>query len=312
MGECRYVHVTDHCKVDCGRPRLGTFKVIAENINCGRRVSCIKSAEVDIRGEKIYLRRNTFAPANKESKYYSVIREGNYVVVQTKPPGLTVKWDRKMGLHIYLTAQYRGKVCGLCGNFDGNKYNDYIKSDGKSAGNDINGFTKSWQAGGKCPNAPVAPKHPCEKNPHRRAEAEKDCAVILSSHFKCCKDGGVDVDQLYRNCVYDVCAEKTSTMKDSSCEAIKEASLECKEQTGKSVTWGHLEQKCLCQREVELFNTYERKCCVFPFTKDGVTHYNCVNSPQGYWCSSEKVATAHSIGRCVSGGYQQKRAIKKP
>lgn len=50
MGECRYVHATDHCKVDCGRPRLGTFKVIAENCNCGRRVSCVKSAEIDIKG----------------------------------------------------------------------------------------------------------------------------------------------------------------------------------------------------------------------------------------------------------------------
>ncbi|XP_020897325.1 mucin-2 [Exaiptasia diaphana] len=300
MGECRYIHTTDHCKVDCGRPRLGTFKVIAENCNCGRRVSCVKSAEVDIRGDKIYLRRGTFAPANKETVHYSVRREGNFVVVRTKPAGLTVKWDRNMGLHIYLTSKYKGKVCGLCGNFDGNQYNDFLKSNGKSAGNNVNDFAKSWQAGGKCGQAPITPTHPCQKNPHRRQIAEKDCAVILSNHFKFCKDAGVDVDYLYRNCLYDVCAEKAVSMKDSSCDAIKEASYECKDQTGKTVTWGHLEQKCKCQREVQLQDSYQTKCCVFPFQKNGEWHYDCVKSGQGSWCSTEKIATAHSIGQCVN------------
>lgn len=104
-------------------------------------------------------------------------------------------------------------------------------------------FANSWQAGGKCGRTPIAPKHPCQKNPHLREKAEKDCAIILSDHFKPCKDTGVEVDNLYRNCLYDVCAEKTTCMKDSSCEAIKEASLECKE-AGATVTWGHLEDSC--------------------------------------------------------------------
>jgi hypothetical protein len=129
----------------------------------------------------------------------------------------------------------------MCGNFDGNAGNDMTTSSGALT-TDVNTFGGSWQAGGKCGN-PTTPLHPCEKKPARREIAKKDCAVIKSDAFKECQ-AAMNVEPLYDNCIYDVCAETTTSMKDSSCEAIKEASNECKIKTGKHVQWGHLAAKC--------------------------------------------------------------------
>lgn len=69
----------------------------------------------------------------------------------------------------------------------------------------MNQFADSWQSGGKCNSKSVAPKHPCEDNPSRHKEALKDCAVIKSEYFKDCR-GAVDLNNLYNDCMYDVCA----------------------------------------------------------------------------------------------------------
>ncbi|KAK3750787.1 hypothetical protein QZH41_015329, partial [Actinostola sp. cb2023] len=241
MGACRYVQVTDYCNFSGGKGPLGQFKVIADNELCGRSVSCVRAVDVIIGGHTIHLTRGSSSPAPKNEAEYSVTMEGGYVVVRTKPAGLTVKWDMNMILSTQLDGRFRGKVCGLCGNFDGNANNDFTMSNGQVTG-DVNTFGQTWQAGGKC-GAPTTPQHPCEQHPGRRQEAIKDCSVIKSDAFKTCK-AVMNVEPMYHNCVYDVCAGTSVSMKDSSCEAIKAASLICKQKTGKGVSWGHLEQKC--------------------------------------------------------------------
>lgn len=132
-------------------------------------------------------------------------------------------------------------MCGLCGNFDGNANDDFRKSDGQIT-SDVNAFGTSWQAGGKC-GQPVTPTHPCERHPDRHVEAEKDCSVIKSNDFASCR-GALDLDKLYDNCVYDSCAGTTGTMNEPSCESLKQASMMCKDATGKAVSWGHMKDKC--------------------------------------------------------------------
>ncbi|XP_028514122.1 mucin-2 [Exaiptasia diaphana] len=280
MGHCRYVHVTDYCpKKDGGKSRLGHFKVIANTGNCARinvpsPVSCVNSVDVIIGGETVHLSYLSNSPAPKYRPEYTVTIEGAYVVVRTIPSGLTVKWNKVHGLWIYLDERFRGKVCGLCGNFDGNPNND-----------GVNGYP--FRAGGKC-GAPQTPQHPCEKKPHRRPVALKDCGVIKSHHFANCRSSGKDLERLYHDCVYDVCAETVATMKDSSCEAIKSASEEC---DGKLVSWGHLEKKCKCQVEAELGhgNHKRKECCHFPFKHHDRWYYVCIKNKHSLssWCKTE-------------------------
>jgi len=112
-----------------------------------------------------------------------------------------------------------------------------------------NKFGDSWGFGKHCGNAPPVPVHPCDENPQRKLVAMRDCAVIKSCSFQDCKAAGVDTDLLYKNCMYDVCADENDSDVESSCEAIRDAAQQCKDQAGQSVTWGHLADQCNVQED---------------------------------------------------------------
>ena len=48
-------------------------------------------------------------------------------------------------LEITAQSQYRNKLYGMCGNFNGNKTDDFIDSNGKVA--TLESFTESWRIG---------------------------------------------------------------------------------------------------------------------------------------------------------------------
>jgi len=62
-------------------------------------------------GSKIHLTRGQSRHAYRNSAHFTVNTEGNFIVVKSNPSGLVVKWDGKMGVHVYLSNAYRGKVC---------------------------------------------------------------------------------------------------------------------------------------------------------------------------------------------------------
>jgi len=277
-----------------GRSDYGSFEVIQENVQCVTGYSsCVDSVEVIIRGESIKLTRGN-TPYTDSREFY-VTSEGGMIVVHARSIDLAVKWDHSTGLYVNLGGSFRGKVCGLCGNFDGDYGNDFTTSEGALT-RSANTFAESWRAGGKCPGPSPIIKLPCRQHPERQAVAVEDCSVIKSAHFSTCQ-GALDLQKMYDNCVYDVCSGLTVTMKDPSCEAIKTASMKCKEKTGKAVSWGQLERKCACQRKQK-----SGKCCHFPFEFRGVTFYDCV--PQVHrgspWCSSGKRAYSSNSAECQS------------
>lgn len=97
---------------------------------------------------------------------------------------------------IYLLMQYydelstdafccsQGKVCGLCGNYDGNGNNDFTTRSQSVVG-DVAEFGNSWKISQSCPDANV-PKDACTANPYRKSWAQKQCSIINSPVFSAC------------------------------------------------------------------------------------------------------------------------------
>lgn len=81
-------------------------------------------------------------------------------------------------------ALFQGKVCGLCGNYDGNIKNDLMCRN-KDIVAEAFQFGNSWKQLPTCED--VKPnQHPCQLYSNRHAWAKKHCNIINSDVFKDC------------------------------------------------------------------------------------------------------------------------------
>jgi hypothetical protein len=73
---------------------------------------------------------------------------GNFLTLRTRF-GLTVQFDGIWTVNIYLCDSYAGRVCGLCGNADGNRNNDFVDRQGLPVPIRGDYFTRYYQWGSK-------------------------------------------------------------------------------------------------------------------------------------------------------------------
>lgn len=78
----------------------------------------------------------------------------------------------------------QGKLCGLCGNNDGNIKNDFTTSNDETVVEDID-FGNSWKVSSTCPDI-KPPKDSCSVYSHRHAWALKQCGILKSKVFASC------------------------------------------------------------------------------------------------------------------------------
>ena len=77
-------------------------------------------------------------------KNYTVFTSGNYVRYQTTF-GLAVEFNGISTINIYMPPQYRGKVMGICGNFDRNYVNDMVYVNGINYYGRAEEFGSLWE-----------------------------------------------------------------------------------------------------------------------------------------------------------------------
>lgn len=68
---------------------------------------------------------------------------GRFVELRTTF-GLRVRWDGDQQLFVTVSSTFSGKLCGFCGNYDGDSSNDNLKSDGMMT-HDEEELRLSWQ-----------------------------------------------------------------------------------------------------------------------------------------------------------------------
>uniref|UniRef100_A0A8D0V1V9 VWFD domain-containing protein n=1 Tax=Sus scrofa TaxID=9823 RepID=A0A8D0V1V9_PIG len=163
---------------------------------------------------------------------YRIRYMGIYLAVETRS-GMVVSWDRKTSVHIQLHQRYKGRVCGLCGNFDDNALTDFTTRSQSVVG-DVLEFGNSWKFSPSCPDA-RAPKDPCTANPYRKSWAQKQCSIINSATFSACRSQ-VDSTRYYEACVSDACACDTGGDCECFCTAVAAYARACHE-VGVCVSW---------------------------------------------------------------------------
>uniref|UniRef100_A0A8C4UUY4 VWFD domain-containing protein n=1 Tax=Falco tinnunculus TaxID=100819 RepID=A0A8C4UUY4_FALTI len=235
-GNCEYTLVQDHCGRS-GRAN-GTFRVITENIPCGNTgTTCSKSIKVflEVRSYELILGEEhvSVVKTGQNGKVpYTVRYMGMYLVIETTS-GLILMWDKKTTLFIKLSPNFKGQICGLCGNYDGNGINDFTTRS-QSVVENVLEFGNSWKVSSTCPDANNI-KDPCSTNPYRKSWSEKQCSIINSNVFAACHSQ-VEPAKYYQACVTDACACDTGGDCDCFCTAVAAYAQACSE-VGACIAW---------------------------------------------------------------------------
>ncbi|NXE58077.1 SSPO protein, partial [Casuarius casuarius] len=260
LGDCEYV---------LAREADGLFTVTAENVPCGAGgVTCTKSVVVTLGNTVVHMLRGEAGaeegargPAGplalsagaalagrdvtvngvsvRPPKVYSgngltLERAGLFLVLLSRL-GLTVLWDGGTRVYVKLDPQHRGRVAGLCGNFDRDAENDFASRQGVVEPTaDL--FGNSWRVSLLCPEVDGEDaEHPCTENPHRVPWARKRCSVLTQRLFAPCHDA-VPCQQFYEWCVFDACGCDSGGDCECLCTAIAAYAEECS-QRGIHVRW---------------------------------------------------------------------------
>ncbi|XP_068596445.1 otogelin [Brachionichthys hirsutus] len=227
------------------------FSVTAENVECfDGGVVCRKSLLIIIGRSYVVFDDDTGKP-NPSSMIYRKQRmffwpAGYLTVVHFPEESVTVLWDRKTTVHIQVGPRWRGKLSGLCGNFDIKTVNEMRTPDNLDSPTPQE-FGNSWIAT-ECVNSPDS-RHPCSLSPLREPFAKRHCAVLLSEVFQACHPV-VDVTWFYGNCLGDTCACNAGGDCECFCTSVAAYAQRCCQQ-GVPVDW---RSPSLCPYDCEFYN----------------------------------------------------------
>ncbi|XP_042561395.1 mucin-2-like isoform X2 [Clupea harengus] len=230
-GECSYVAVQDKCG-----DTPGSFNVITENVPCGTTgTTCSKSVRIVLGRTEVKLSDGAYEEIDLGGTgppiKYTVRNVGLYLVIESVI-GLTAFWDRRTTVRVILQPELMGKVCGLCGNFNGDGKDDFT-TQGQLLVSDVLEFANSWKVS-TCPDAEDN-FDPCFKTPNRHTWAKMQCGIINSDTFKNCHPK-VNPNPFFENCVKDSCACDNGGDCECFCTAVAAYAQACNE-AGVCVAW---------------------------------------------------------------------------
>ncbi|XP_037308269.2 von Willebrand factor [Pungitius pungitius] len=229
-GLCQYVLVQDMCNGE-----ESSFRVLVENEACGIvGHHCAKAITVLYQGGLILMQHGEVKmkrPVLLNSQV-EIVKSGRfYTVLLGKHISLT--WDKGTSLLVHISATYRGRVCGLCGNFDGNVNNDLVSSNNQIEVDSAH-FGNSWKVVPSCADVTQIPA-PCSNNIVKLVTVEQSCRVINGPLFRECNHV-VDAEPYVDMCVEAACSCPSVGDCACFCDVIAAYAQACSEQ-GVSISW---------------------------------------------------------------------------
>ncbi|XP_061102940.1 mucin-5AC-like [Conger conger] len=236
-GSCEYTLTQDYCSNNASNNvSSGTFRIVTENVPCGTTgTTCSKAIKLYLGTNELILTEGNYQVIQRgkgEQVPYRIHTMGIYLVIEANN-GLILIWDKKTSVFIKLSPKFKGHVCGLCGNYDGNENNDFTTRS-KAVAVNVLEFGNSWKDSPSCPDT-GSKKDPCITNPYRQSWAQKHCSIITSNTFTACHSQ-VDPTPYYAACVSDTCACDSGGDCECFCTAVAAYAKACN-QAGACVAW---------------------------------------------------------------------------
>nr|XP_019606872.1 PREDICTED: IgGFc-binding protein [Rhinolophus sinicus] len=216
----------------------GDFKSLLVKV-AGQVVSLAQGPQVTVDGEAVAL------PVAMD--HVRLTAEGRNVVLQTTKK-LRVFFDGDDHIIIIVPGSFQGRLCGLCGNFNGNWSDDFVLPNGAVAPS-VDAFGAVWRVPSSSQGCDEGcGPHGCpvcsaeETAPY---ESKQACGKLQDSQgpFAACH-AVLSPSEYFRQCVYDMCAQKGNST--SLCHSLAAYTLAC-QAAGKTVKPWRTESFCPLQ-----------------------------------------------------------------
>ncbi|CAH2318254.1 c-binding -like [Pelobates cultripes] len=216
QGTCTYIL----SKVVADDPRLEKFSVVVENESYGNgQVAVTRLVVVSVYGYSVAIERGMKWKVKVDGEIQtlplvigdgdiSVNQEGSNIVLQTDF-GMKVLYDTVYHVILSIPGTYRGKLGGLCGNFNGDKTDEYQLPSSQVVRN-VNEFGAAWKvsiAGAKCSDGCTDQCAVCDATKLQPYKATTSCGMITdpAGPFKACHSK-ISPVEYFNHCAYDACA----------------------------------------------------------------------------------------------------------
>uniref|UniRef100_A0A3B4Y3U2 von Willebrand factor n=1 Tax=Seriola lalandi dorsalis TaxID=1841481 RepID=A0A3B4Y3U2_SERLL len=229
-GLCQYVLVQDMCNGE-----EGSFRVLVENEACGIvGHRCAKAITVFYQGGLIVMQHGEVKMKRPvlQGSQVEIVRSGQFYTLLLGKH-ISLSWDKGTRLLVHISSTYRGRVCGLCGNFDGNVNNDLMSSNNQLEV-DSSHFGNSWKVVPSCADVTEIPA-PCSDNIAKLITVEQSCRVITGPLFREC-NSQVDAEPYVDMCVEAACSCPSVGDCACFCDVIAAYAQACSER-GVHISW---------------------------------------------------------------------------
>uniref|UniRef100_A0A672F8Q3 Fc fragment of IgG binding protein n=1 Tax=Salarias fasciatus TaxID=181472 RepID=A0A672F8Q3_SALFA len=229
-------------------PDLVPFEVLVQNEHRNSKVVAFtKLVEVKVYSTSIIITKTHRGlilvnyelenlPVTLNDGKINVFKNGFYAVVTTDF-GLKVTFNWGTAVFVTIPSNYKGAVCGLCGNYNGDKKDDLIPKNGDKpvSGED---FGASWRVSeipgciegckGACPD--------CDAHEKVKYEGKDFCGILTDPKgpFRDCH-AKIDPAAFFEDCVYDVCLYRGR--RNILCEAIAAYTSACQDEGHEVYNW---------------------------------------------------------------------------
>ncbi|XP_067285886.1 alpha-tectorin-like [Pseudorasbora parva] len=248
QGTCRYVLATV-----CNDTRgLSHFKVEARNKAWnGWPVSITVEVFVNVSGHLVHMSKdlNSYSavkvdgeirnlPVYLDSGRVSVYSTGQFIYVSTDF-GFSVSYGGSWEVKIVVPANYSGVTCGICGNFNGRREDDFLTPSGALAPSAVQ-FGAEWMVEEDlpCNNQHGDGSGHCHDESSTRI-SQALCGIIRDSQgpFSFCH-ASVHPQAYFDNCVFDVCI--SGNHNDVLCRSVQSYVSACQSVNAVVYPWREL------------------------------------------------------------------------
>ena len=154
-----------------------------------------------------------------------VVRVGGRPHVILNDSGVKVAWDGLYRVEVTARDDWRGRLCGMCGNYNGDP-NDDLMTPGGSLASTPDEFAPTWRVDNTPRDgcAGLDPLEPCPADV--MATAQTRCNEMQSNFFTMC-NSVLDVTSYINDCVYDYCHCNELDRPDCYCNSLAAYASAC-------------------------------------------------------------------------------------